>query len=486
MAEKSTPATPSRYNAAMAAEWALARALLGGTPAMRTAGKTYLPTHEGEEDDQYKARLGCTFLLNEFERGVLNASAKPFSQDVSFETRDNDLALIAQDVDLMGRSLSVFARSFFEDAVAMSRGWIMVDYPRSTSEGRSLADQAGERPYWQLIRAEDVLAAYGAVIDGVPQFSHVRVLLTDVEREENGWGESTIKRVLVMEPGQWQIWREKDGDWVQEDEFSVSIQRVPMIPFDTGRRLGAGMTKGVFSDLAWKNVEHWQSSSEQRVALKYGRFPILKAIGTRPPRRRGPTGRGPTGRDDDDKGAEITLGPARMLYMENAAGNIDYIEPPGRAMEAGFKDLETIELQMRLLALRPQLPQTGHMTATSRMLDEIQANSAIQNMTLMCADALHRAFDMTALWYGREGVERNLSLNTEFGLDMEQSGELEHLFKMWEGGALSTETLWEEGLRRGVLGSNFDSAVEIDRLAASEAGPGFAPATANGGGDDGS
>ena len=248
-----------------------------------------------------------------------------------------------------------------------------------------------------------------------------------------------------------------------------------MIPFDTGRRMGAGMTKGVFSDLAWKNVEHWQSSSEQRVALKYGRFPILKAIGTRPPRRR----------DDEDNGAEITLGPARMLYMENARGDIDYIEPPGRAMEAGFKDLETIESQMRLLALRPQLPRTGYMTATARVLDEIQANSAIQNMTLMCADALRGAFDITALWYGREGVDLNLTLSTEFGLDLEQSGELEHLFKMWEGGALSTETLWEEGTRRGVLGSGFDSAVEIDRLAASGAGPGFAPETGDGGGDDG-
>ena len=188
-------------------------------PRCGLPAKTYLPPHESEEDDQYETRLGGTFLLNEFERGVLNASAKPFSRDVAFETKDNDLALIARDVDLTGRGLSVFARSFFEDAVAMSRGWIMVDYPRPTGGGRSLADQAGERPYWQLIRAEDVLAAHGAVIDGVPQFSHVRVLLSDVEREEGGWGETVIRRVLVMEPGQWRIWRETDGDWVREDEF---------------------------------------------------------------------------------------------------------------------------------------------------------------------------------------------------------------------------------------------------------------------------
>ena len=38
-------------------------ALLGGTEAMRAAGKAYLPQWPQEEDDGYQARLGTSTLL---------------------------------------------------------------------------------------------------------------------------------------------------------------------------------------------------------------------------------------------------------------------------------------------------------------------------------------------------------------------------------------------------------------------------------------
>ncbi|MCY1047556.1 hypothetical protein OV208_40025, partial [Corallococcus sp. bb12-1] len=58
--------TPSSAYRNMQPAWALVLALLGGTTAMREAGRTYLPKYHAEEDDAYRERLQRAVLLNVF------------------------------------------------------------------------------------------------------------------------------------------------------------------------------------------------------------------------------------------------------------------------------------------------------------------------------------------------------------------------------------------------------------------------------------
>ena len=61
----------------MAADWAMADALLGGTTSMRAAGKKYLPKMEGESEAGYETRLSVATLLPAFSRTVSVMASKP-------------------------------------------------------------------------------------------------------------------------------------------------------------------------------------------------------------------------------------------------------------------------------------------------------------------------------------------------------------------------------------------------------------------------
>ena len=61
-------------------------------------------------------------------------------------------------------------------------------------------------------------------------------------------------------------------------------------------------------DLADKNIEHWQSASDQRNALTVARFPML-------------AGKGLTQKEMED----IVLAPNQSLSTENPAGEFYYL-----------------------------------------------------------------------------------------------------------------------------------------------------------------
>jgi hypothetical protein len=96
-------------------------------------------------------------------------------------------------------------------------------------------------------------------------------------------------------------------------------------------------------DLAFLNVKHWQSQSDQDNILHVARVPILAIIGA----------------DEDD---QIKIGQQAVKVPLN--GDIKFVEHTGKAIEAGHDSLEKLELQMiqtgaELLVMKP-----GQRTAT--------------------------------------------------------------------------------------------------------------------------
>ena len=67
---------------AMAREWPAIDALMGGTSAMRAAGRTFLPQQPREDSEDYRYRLDCATLFPAFARTVGVMAGKPFSKQV--------------------------------------------------------------------------------------------------------------------------------------------------------------------------------------------------------------------------------------------------------------------------------------------------------------------------------------------------------------------------------------------------------------------
>jgi hypothetical protein len=456
--KKADVATPSSAYQRMAPRWELAEALLGGTEAMRAAGDKYLPRHEKESETNYQNRLQRATLLNMFEDTVGKLSGKPFEDDMVLDV-PAQLEEILKDVDLQGTAVQPFCRTWFRTAWAKCFAHVLVDMPiverQLDAAGkpipRTLEDDRteGKRPYWVLIRPENVLAAYATTENGREVLQHVRILETSIERD--GFDEVCVQRIKVLEPGHWYTWiyNAQEKEWVQEDEGLTGLDEIPLRTFYTGRREGLMEGKPPLTDLAHLNIAHWQSTSDQRNVLTVARFPILAASGL---------GDG-----------NVDIGPNKYLTTEDPQGKWYYVEHTGAAIEAGRKDLEDLENQMASYGAEFMRKKPGNETATARALDSSETQSDLAASVKTFRDCVEECLQLTAKWMSLEdGGTVQISY-----VDSEDNGadapELTALTEMRKNRDISRKAMTDEMKRRGVLSEDYD--VEEDQALLDDEAP---------------
>jgi hypothetical protein len=113
-----TVAKRSKASEAMLSAIEGPRALMGGTRAMRATGKRFLPKFEAESQEAYEARLSASWLFNGFRKTVRDMTGRVFDKPAEIAEGPDVLATWAENIDLAGNDLSVFARQVFEDADA--------------------------------------------------------------------------------------------------------------------------------------------------------------------------------------------------------------------------------------------------------------------------------------------------------------------------------------------------------------------------------
>src|SRR5579859_7262402 len=116
---KGSVRAPSAAVTTMGQNWPLVDALLGGTPAMRAAGKAYLPQWPNEGDEDYKARLASATLFPAFSHTADVLVGKPFSKPVVLsEEAPEQLVEWSEDIDLQGQNLHSFAAGVCHSALS--------------------------------------------------------------------------------------------------------------------------------------------------------------------------------------------------------------------------------------------------------------------------------------------------------------------------------------------------------------------------------
>src|SRR3546814_6971269 len=101
-----------------------------------------------------------------------------------------------------------------------------------------------------------------------------RVLFRSTERD-GAWGERAVEQIRVLEPGRWSLWRRadavRDRPWRRHagGETSFGPPGFGTLPLVTvyAERTGYLTARPPLLDLAWLNLAHWQSSSDQRHIL---------------------------------------------------------------------------------------------------------------------------------------------------------------------------------------------------------------------------
>jgi len=448
------PSVTSKAHDFMAPKWERINTLLGGTDAMREAGRTYLPQHARESNQNYADRLHSTTLFNMLELTLDSLAGRAFSAPVQ-EKNDvpEQVSELLRDVDLQGNNVTTFARRWFYEGMAKGFAHVLVDMPaKESDEQRTLADdmREGRRPYMVLVSPENVLAMHAEVINGREHLTHVRIY--EEVTVLNGFVEEVEPRIRVLEPGTWTLYAyQKSGNkkngkryWRQIDAGTTGVDFIPMVTFYANRQ-GVQLAKPPLDDLVHLNIRHWQSTSDQINILTVARFPMLAVSGA-----------------TDTDGEVMSIGPRQLLGVKEPNGQFYYVEHSGKAIGAGRQDLLDLEEEMASYGAEFLKRQPGNATATGRALDSAEATSALQDHATRFTSALNEAVRVMGAWVGLDDTG-TLEISTELGVGQIEDSEVKVLIEARKNGDLSREAFLEELKRKNVLAKDFDPRADIAR-----------------------
>lgn len=443
--------------------WALCTALLGGTSAMRLAGKQYLPQWPNEATRSYEQRLAVAVCHPAFKRTVTTLAAKPFSKPLTLtdETPDQ-VKEWADNIDLEGRNLHSFAADLMELALGPGLAGILVEFQKAqgvpTTEAgvRTVADEkkAGLRPYFIEVKPHQILGWRAALSTGVWQLMQLRIMEC-VSEADGEFDEKTVHQVRVLEPGRWATYRpdpKQPDEWVLHDNGVTSLDFIPFVPV-YGQRTGFMTAQPPLLELAHLNVAHWQSASDQQTILHVARVPILTAKNVQDQ----------LNPDGTAKPWELTIGAGAAVRISGPDAQLSFTEHSGKAIEAGAKDLEALEERMRQAGAELLVITPGSKTRIEAAADNEVAMCTLQRITLHLQDALNLALDYAARWVNLESAGA-VTLFTDFGFMTLAQATAELVKDMASAGQISNETAFREQQRRGILSPDMEWEDEQARL----------------------
>jgi hypothetical protein len=431
----------------MKPRWDMVTDLLGGTSAMRAAGQKWLPQEEDEEDSAYKNRLKRSFLFEVFSDTVSKLASKPFAKPVSVvKPPEGVLKNFDKDVTRCGDDINKFGREFFEDAMAYGMADILVDYPQ-INPGETLADERakGARPVWIHLQSKNVLGVRETYQEnGQKVITEIRIREQRVE-PKGEFGDQTVQYIRVYRTDTWQLWRKNPDtrEWSISADGTHTFGGVPIVTLMLGKPTGTRQCKLPLEALAWMNIAHWQSYSDQRNILRFARIGILFGSGL----------------TDEQVQDGIKVGPNSFVGTSSKDANLKYVGYEGTSIDAGQEDLGQLEDMMESLGSQPMTDKGGAQTATGKLIDDAgRVQTTIQAWIKLLENALTEAYRITAQWLKQElpnGFQ--IDVFSDFTFSPSAATDLDWILKARAQGDLDHETVINEAKRRGVLNDDVDA-----------------------------
>lgn len=435
--------------AAMQQTSEVCRAIWGGTSHMRKLGKKYLPIWPQEEQKAWEARRDCSVLYPGFKKALETMVGRPFESPIGIGSDvPPRIEQTLEDIDRQGRDLDTFARDILTHALRDGITWILVDYP-TMPENATAADEAamGARPYWVEIPLENMIAYRTEMVAGSPVVTHAR-WYECTEVQVDPWTTEEVKRIRVWERGHTQVWEKRQAAaeevWVMVEEAFPTLQEVPIVAI-YGGRTGFWCAEPPLEDLAWLNVMHWQSLSDQRHVLHVARVPLLAADADM----------------EQDNAAAVSVGVQGIMTRFT---NLRFVEHTGAAIGAGRQDLQDIEAAMRKVA-GELLDSQVQKTATQSEAESSEGASWLRRIVANFEDALEACLQLSADWLGLP-QGGSLTLTTDWDEERLAADVIVALTTARNTGAMTQKAYSWNMKQGGVLPPDWTVEQEMDALAA--------------------
>lgn len=430
-------------------QWLLPQSLMGGTLTMRENHKEFLPQWPSESDKHYAARTNSSNLFNAFKRTVRVLSAKPFSEEVKVVEIPPDLEVVADDVDRNGLTITQFAHSQLADKLTFGLQVFLVDMPSFKAPiSKAAALQDNIHPYFCRVDPTTIVYdGWEADATGKSTLVELHIMTCESDRQDIDW-----YVVTVWDPGMVTKYRKRCDSNSQEkfvvyEEHTNELGYIPLVvSYALTSKTGDLAAQCPLEDLAHLNLRHYQSQSDQDTSLHYARVPFLHFAGF------------------DKAEVEKIIAANNAFVSKNPAAAIKWVEPTGGALNAGSKDLEALENRMDVMGADLLVQKPGNPTATAKAIDTAEKMSDLQSMVVSLGQALEQGYRIASDWMGIMDPAIEVKLNTDFGLSLNDVGELNFLLQSRLAGEISQDLFYAEIQRRGLF-DQFDPEEEKNRLA---------------------
>lgn len=432
-----TIASPGIEYLRMSQKYELHSDLWGGTERMRYRKTRWLPQEEGESDKAYKARLNRTFLYNGYKSTIQRLAGQVFFRPVNVENVPSELEYLEHDFDSEGRSLTEVAHDLLVKMLRYGKAHGIVDYPSGTSD-LTLAEERElkVRPYFTEIDPRDLIAWRSRRVGGADILEQIRIQEYVIEPfDENQ--EIETYRIRVFFPDEIRVYSLRMNDnaeaYTLEHEMTNTLGKIPLVTA-YGAKTGFLTAEPPLDDLAWLNLRHWQSTSDQNTILHVTRVPIFFAAGF-----------------EEGEINNTTVGPYRGISTTNESATISYIEHEGSAIGAGRQDLKDLEDQMHEIGADLLVSRSvDRQTASARSIDRAESLSMLQTMVMSLERLIKDAYVLAGEWLNVDASDVRVSISEEFRVPVE-ANPTEDLINMYDKGLLDYERFVAELQRRGTL-----------------------------------
>lgn len=462
--EKSPVGIPCLGYETMAKLWDLIHDLLGGTQKMQEASYKWLPKESRESNGSYTVRLGRSILFNGFRDTLNKLTNKPFTHPIIVTDLPEEIAYLKDDVDGNNKPLETFIKEVLENLIKYGVAHILVDQSKveGTENGQGLtkADEKrlGIRVYLINISPASLIGWQSEKVDGVNKLSQIRFKETIVE-PEGDYGDQEVNYVNVYNIGTFEIHKqdpEKPEIYNKVKDGSYSMDQIPLITIHANKT-GFMTAEPSLIDLAWQNLAHWQSTSDQKNILRFSRFGLIFGKGLP---------------SEMVEAGTLDVGPTKAFLVESENADMKYVEHSGKAIEAGQKDIEDIEQKMRVLGNQPLMREIPN-TATAERIDEGRTVSQLQSWIGALERGIQQILKLACKWRDIQLSEDfNINIYSDFEALVLGSSDKELLLKMRtspSGPEITRERFLKEQQRRGVFSLDMDVEDEAKAVETEEA-----------------
>lgn len=428
-------------------DWALMRDAIEGERVVKEAGEAYLPKPSGFaqasnptlEYENYKKRASFPEIVNPTVRGMWGVIHR---QPAKVEMPEA-MAFLTERATREGDTLNQLHERITRELLSTGRVGLLTDVP-SIEVQATLAPELQGQPFIALYEAErvinwDKLSTFFVLDESDPVPDGTTLQWTDKEKH----------RVLLLQNGVYTFTVEMEGaDAAQGAPNAQGGKALTAIPFVIGNAISVSnnVEEVPLLGVARCAFNIYQLDADYRHQLYMSGQETLVLTGVR----------------KEDFPGGVTIGAMATIYLPEG-GMADYVGPSGVGIESHRTAIEDQEHKAVLAGARLFEQAKGQVESGDALRIRFASQTAtLTSIAKSSAALLERALRSAAIFLGIDPEQVIVTPNLSFIDSVLSAQDALNLSKIWQGGGMSFDTLYEN-LQKGEI-ANAERSVDEEKV----------------------